>query len=116
MDWLYELAVLFDEWIATPIINAIFKALDWLFTGILHMVIEPLEWLLNKACITDLYSQMVKALTDLEFGLPALVYAISILNSLVTWEWIMLVLGCGLSATLGIIVFKIIAKLIPMIY
>jgi hypothetical protein len=89
---------------------------DLILWSIFSLCFEPVSWLLGKACFTDFYQEFVNGMVSNETGLPALVSYVSILETLLNWDLILTVLSCGLSATLGIILFKIVVKFIPAIY
>jgi hypothetical protein len=123
IDWLAETFDKFFIQLGKMFVDLI----EWFFDGFILLIdlilwtlftlcFVPVQWLVGKACFTDFYQEFVDVLISEDNGLPALVSYVSILNTLVNWELILQVLSCGISVTLGIMLFKIVVKFIPAIY
>ena len=90
--------------------------IDFILWSLASIIFAPLTWLIEQATYTEFYQSFVDTLISDQDGLPALVGYVTILDSIVDWNIIVTILATGLTATLAILVFKVIAKLIPMIY
>lgn len=108
-----QLAEFFTEW-ANKFYENFFKVLDTSFSVILEFVMIPFELLLMVAP-TTLIESVVDHITDPKTGLYKLINEVSVINHFVDINAILGVLGTCLMVYVGVLVYKVVSKLIPFI-
>lgn len=108
-----QFAEFFTEW-ANKFYENFFKVLDTSFSVILEFVMIPFELLLMVAP-TTLIESVVDHITDPKTGLYKLINEVSVINHFVDINAILGVLGTCLMVYVGVLVYKVVSKLIPFI-